>query len=373
MTGGGTAGHVMPNLALAPLLAKDFELHYIGRPGSMEEELVKKNCPYIVFHGLECVKLPRKFTLKNLAVPFKLLASKKKAKRILAEIRPKVIFSKGGFVALPVMLAAGGKIPVILHESDYTMGLSNRMGAKKCAHVCTSFSDLAAKIPGGICTGAPLRGQIYRGDKRRAELETGLIGRQNLLIMGGSLGAQAINEAVYAEFGELAKRFDVVHITGKQGAAGERGSAGEQGAEHKSNAAPVKEPHYHPIPFAENIEDYLAWADYCITRGGANALFELCALCIPSLAIPLPKGVSRGDQIDNARYFERLGCVKVLEQNQITNYKLQITNYKLQFPLCKALDELQKDAASLRSACKEAKNIDGTERIARLIQETAKR
>jgi len=350
LTGGGTAGHVMPNLALVPFLEKDFELHYIGRPGSMEEELVKKNCPQVIFHPVECVKFARKFTLKNLAVPFSLLSSKNKAKKILAEILPSAIFSKGGFVALPVMLAAG-KIPLVLHESDYTMGLSNRMGAKKCNCVCTSFADLAAKINNGVCTGAPLRPQIYRGDKRRAESESGLSGRQNLLVMGGSLGAASVNEAVYAELDALTRRFDVVHLTGKQ------------------NAAPLKVPHYYPIPFTNHIEDYLAWADCCVSRGGANALFELTALAIPTLVIPLPKGVSRGDQVDNARYFEKMGCVKVLEQKKLADEKHSNGTKKL--PLCIALDELQANRAALRTACGQAMNIDGTEKIARIIKEAA--
>ena len=346
LTGGGTAGHIVPNIALAPLLKSNFELHYIGRPGSMEEELIKKDCPYIVFHPLECVKLERRLTLKNLAVPFRLLASKKKARTLLEKIKPSVIFSKGGFAALPVMLAAG-KIPLILHESDYTMGLANRMAAGKCAYVCTSFADLSHKTKHGICTGAPLRKSIYDGNKRLAETESGLRGRENLLIMGGSSGAQAINKAVYAALDELVRQFNVVHITGK------------------NHIVPASHPNYFQIPFTNRIGDYLAWADFCVTRGGANALFELVALSVPSLVIPLPKGVSRGDQVDNARYFERLGCVRVLPQHRLND-----TNAVS--PLPDALERLRESRSTLRDACRTAQSIDGTKQIAELIKKTAR-
>ena len=329
----------MPNIALAPLLRTDFELHYIGRPDSIEEELLATHCPYITFHPLKCVKLARKFTLKNLAVPFGLLASNSRAKKLLTELQPAAIFSKGGFAALPVMLAAG-KIPLILHESDYTMGLANRMAAKKCKVICTSFADLAMNVKRGICTGAPLRPSVYLGDKLLAEKESGLTGRENLLIMGGSLGARAINEAVYRNIHELCRRFNVVHITGK------------------NNPTPVSHPNYFHLPFTNRIEDYLAWANFCLTRGGANALFELAALAIPSLVVPLPKAASRGDQIDNARYFERMGCVTVLPQSELEN-------------LPSALDGLKEKRQALSSACKSIKNLDGTKIIADLIKKTA--
>ncbi|MCL2062510.1 MAG: UDP-N-acetylglucosamine--N-acetylmuramyl-(pentapeptide) pyrophosphoryl-undecaprenol N-acetylglucosamine transferase [Firmicutes bacterium] len=340
LTGGGTAGHIVPNLALLPHL-HDFELHYIGQKASMEEELVKQTDPRIIFHPLECVKFNRKLSLKLLALPFKLLASKNRAKQILREIKPKVIFSKGGFVSLPVMLAAG-KTPLILHESDFSMGLANRMGAKKSAVVCTSFAPLAAKTKNGLCTGAPLRAEIYTGSRFRAEQQSGLRGRKSLLIMGGSSGAKAINDAVAAVLEALCERFDVVHITGK-------------------NYTPsAVHPRYYPIPFTTQIADYFAWADFCVTRGGANALFELAALAIPSIVVPLPKGISRGDQIENAAYFESKGCMRVLDQLTLT---------KNPAALLSALDILTENRAAYRAACKKAAHIDGTAMIAQLIRD----
>ena len=344
LTGGGTAGHITPNIALIPYLS-EYELHYIGQPDSMEQDMIYKSCPQVIFHPLECVKLQRKFSLQNFSVPFKLLASKKKAKKILSEIQPKAIFSKGGFVALPVMLAAG-KIPLILHESDYTMGLANKLALNKCVHVCTSFASLATTVRHGVCTGAPLRKTIYTGDKVRAEFESGLKGRTNLLIMGGSLGAAAINEAVETTLNDLCKQFNVVHITGK------------------NHTKEIQQPNYFRLPFTDKISDYFAWADYCVTRGGANALFELVALAIPALVIPLKKGISRGDQVDNAQYFEKLGCVKVLEQDLLSENP---------HALLTALNSLTADRQSLCKACRTANNIDGTETIATLIKEAAQR
>jgi UDP-N-acetylglucosamine--N-acetylmuramyl-(pentapeptide) pyrophosphoryl-undecaprenol N-acetylglucosamine transferase len=349
LTGGGTAGHITPNLALIPLL-DEYELHYIGRPNSMEEELIKKNAPHVTFHTLECAKLQRKFTLKNLLVPFKLLKSKKKARQLVHKIKPCAVFSKGGYVALPVMLAAKG-VPLVLHESDYSMGLANKLGIKKCSAVCTSFSGLANAVKNGVHTGAPLRAEIYKGDKSVVEKQSGLSGRINLLIMGGSSGARAINNAVYKILPELLERFDVIHITGKQG------------EEDKLNTTTrAKKNRYYPIPYAHNIADYLAWADLCVTRGGANALFELVALAIPSLVIPLPKGASRGDQLDNAAYFERMGCVKVLPQEILTDSPSALLS---------SLLGLRHNRSNYITACKKQQHIDGTKQIAKILKAQA--
>jgi len=344
LTGGGTAGHIMPNLALIPHLT-NFELHYVGCPNSMEERLIKTHAPHVTFHAISSVKLVRGKILKNLSIPFKLCASKRRAKALLQEIKPSVIFSKGGYVALPVTLAAK-KIPVILHESDFSFGLANKIALKKCTHVLTSFSDLAYTTPQGIHTGAAIRADIYKGEKMRAETYTGLKERTNLLITGGSLGAQGINHAVFACLNQLTAQFNVVHITGK------------------NNTQIIKDkPNYFQIPFTDKIADLFAWSDFCITRGGANALFELIALKIPSLVIPLPKGVSRGDQVDNAEYFKRLNCVHVLEQHALTE------NPHL---LMQALERLINEKSNLKSAMQSTQNIDGTAHIVKLIKACCK-
>jgi len=342
-TGGGTAGHVMPNIALIEKL-HGYELHYIGCPDSMEQTLIHKFCPNVKFHALSAFKLTRGSIFKNLLVPFKLWRSKRTAKKILRDIKPNAIFSKGGYVALPVTLAAK-QIPVILHESDATFGLANRMALKKCRVICTSFKTLADKTPNTVHTGAPLRRTIYKGDRAKVEKETDFRGRKNLLITGGSLGAAAINDAVLKNLDALTKRFDIVHIVGK------------------NNHTVISRPHYKQIDFTDKIADYFAWADFCVTRGGANALFELVALKIPSLVIPLPKGVSRGDQVDNAAYFKKLGCIHVLEQE-----KLFAESNALRSPLIAALDALIEDKAMLKANCAKTQNIDGTQKILEIIE-----
>lgn len=339
LTGGGTAGHITPNIALLPHL-NEFEIHYIGQPNSMEEELIREQ-KGVIFHPLEAPKLVRSLTPKNLSVPFKLLKAKRGAKKLLSEIQPKVIFSKGGFVALPVMLAAKG-IPLILHESDLSMGLANRLVVKKCRFACTSFSSTAEQFPNGICTGAPLRSSLYDGNKEVAERICGLRGRKNLLIFGGSLGSAAVNEAVFAALPELTKTFDVVHIVGK------------------NNEKQIDCPRYFQLPFTNGIADFFAWADLCVSRGGANALFELAALKKPTLVIPLPKENSRGDQVDNAKYFESKGCVRVLLQENLSSKTLT-----------REVLELDRRKFDLLQNMRLTENIDGTAEIAKLIKECA--
>jgi UDP-N-acetylglucosamine--N-acetylmuramyl-(pentapeptide) pyrophosphoryl-undecaprenol N-acetylglucosamine transferase len=341
LTGGGTAGHIMPNLALLPYL-KEFDVHYIGRPDSMESSLVSAHGG-ITFHPLGAVKLKRGFALSNLLIPFKLLAYRHRAKKLLREIAPQIIFSKGGFAALPVMLAAG-KIPLILHESDSSIGLANRLAVKRCALVCASFKRVAERYGNGVFTGAPLRQSLYKGDKLRSERECGLAGRKNLLIFGGSSGAKAINDAAFEAMPALVKRCDVTLITGKN--------------ESRKTAVP----RCFQTGFTSHIEDYFAWADLCVSRGGANALFELAALKIPSLVIPLPKGGSRGDQVENAEYFRARGFCRVLAQEALTAESL-----------IAEIDSLDKFKDALVSAMKNARGIDGAALIADLIKERALR
>ncbi len=258
LTGGGTAGHVMPNLALLSHLNKFDEIHYIGSVGGMEERIVADNAPQVIYHSIPCVKLVRAATLKNLAIPFKLVSSIRAAKKLIKDIKPDVIFSKGGFVGLPVCLAAG-KVPVVLHESDLKPGLANRLALKKCSRFLTSF-----KIDGyekAEHTGAPLRGEIYRGDRIRAINECKLTAPlPYLLITGGSLGAKAVNEVVFEALDELTKRFNIIHIVGK------------------NNENGLIKPNYYQIGFTDRMADWLALCDYALSRGGANTLFELAAL-----------------------------------------------------------------------------------------------
>ena len=335
LTGGGTAGHVMPNLALIPRLKAFDEIHYIGSVGGMEEGLVRENAPQVVYHSIPCVKFVRSLSLKNLAIPFGLIKSVNAAKEILKEVQPDVIFSKGGYVGLPVCFAAK-RIPVVLHESDLKLGLANKLALSKCDKILTSFETDLKKA---VKTGAPLREEIYRGNRLKALNECGLCEPlPYLLVTGGSKGAKAINETVFESIDALTERFNVIHLVGK------------------GNANGLKRPGYYQKEFASDMADWLALCDFALCRGGANTLFELAALGVPALIIPLPKTVSRGDQIDNALYFNRHYGTKILFQEDMSKETL-----------IDALDGLKADAAEIKSALSRAQGIDGTRKIAEIL------
>ena len=338
-TGGGTAGHVIPNIALAYYLKDKFELHYIGSIDGIEKKLAE-NAGF-VYHPIPTVKLDRSRKLSNVGVPFKLLKAKAAAGKILREIAPSAVFSKGGYVALPVTMAA--KCPVFAHESDLTPGLANRLTAGKAQAVFTSFSDTAAKIKNGVFTGSLIRRSLYNGNADRARADMKLSAdAPTLLIIGGSTGAKAINECVYGCVDVLCEFFNVIHVTG----AGNPPSA-------------AVNPRYRPIDFTERIEDLFALSDIAVTRGGSGVLFELAALKIPSLIIPLPAGgASRGDQVANARYFEARGYGYKLDQSELTPETL-----------VRAVDKLYRRRSAYTAALSHAKGIDGTKDIADRIIE----
>jgi len=306
MTGGGTAGHVIPNIALMPLLTgHGYKIHYIGSKCGIEKELIEKTGVH--YHGIHSGKFRRYFSLKNFSDPFKILAGYITALHILRKVKPDAVFSKGGFVTVPVVFAAKRlNIPVVLHESDYTPGLANRLCMKKALRICVSFEDTLARLPEGIgvYTGTPIRQSLFGGDKKRGLELLGFQGKKPvLLIMGGSLGAQAINTAVDGILEKLLPFFDVAHIRGS-GAL---------------NAGLNSQTGYSQFEFvSENLEHVFAAADVMLSRAGANAVFEILALKIPALLIPLPKSASRGDQILNARYFEKKGFSMVLGQECMT-------------------------------------------------------
>ncbi len=325
----------MPNLALIPRLTAFDEIHYIGSVGGMEEGLVRDNAPEVIYHSIPCVKFVRSMSLKNLAIPFGLMKSVGAAKKILKETAPDVIFSKGGYVGLPVCLAAK-RIPVVLHESDLKLGLANKLALNKCDKILTSFETNLDKA---IRTGAPIREEIYRGNRIKALNECRLYAPlPYLLVTGGSKGAKAINEKVFEAVDALTEKFNVIHLVGK------------------GNANGLKKPNYYQKEFASDMADWLALCDFALCRGGANTLFELAALGLPALIVPLPKTVSRGDQIDNALYFSRHYKDKILLQEDMTAQTL-----------IDALNELVADAAEIKSALRRAEGIDGTRVIAEIL------
>lgn len=292
LTGGGTAGHVIPHLALLPYLAEKFEIHYIGSSG-IEKRLM--DIKGVTFHTIEAPKLRRKLTIKNIAVPFRLIKAVMSAKKLLHKIKPVCIFSKGGYVSLPVVLASK-KIPVILHESDLSVGLANKLSMRKAHKIFTSFEKTAKETGGEYC-GSPVRAELLNASRAASLTKFSLSGQKPvLLILGGSSGSRAVNEAVNMNIKRLTSRFDVLHQTGK------------------GNKSDYSSSSYRQFEFIDDMAAAFSAADIVVSRAGSNTLFELLALKKPTLLIPLPRGESRGDQIQNADYMEQLGVMRKLNQ-----------------------------------------------------------
>jgi len=302
LTGGGTAGHCAPCLSLIPYLKEKFDnIYYIGSIGGIEEKIVKKQG--ITYYGIPCAKLIRSFNLKNLTIPFKVISGIRKAVNIIDDVKPDVIFSKGGYVSVPTVVAGKlKKIPVIAHESDYTIGLANKITAKMCKKVLTAFPETALSLKNGEYTGSPIKKLPSSSKNKLAYSEFGFSGEKPIiLVLGGSQGSKDINNAVKKATPELENKFDVIHITGK-------------GNLDKS----INLKGYYQTEFLFDIEKALSIADVAVSRGGSNALFELLSMEIPAVIIPLPKGVSRGDQVLNANYFQKMGLISLLPQENLT-------------------------------------------------------
>lgn len=306
LTGGGTAGHVTPNLALLPeLRQRGYSVEYIGSKAGIESELIPQaNIPY---HAISSGKLRRYFSLQNFTDPFRVLAGFFQAKKLLKQKKPDVIFSKGGFVAVPVVLAAKGlHIPTIIHESDMTPGLANKLCIPSARKVCCNFPETVNYLPAekAVLSGSPIRRELMTGDRLAGLNFTGLSsGKPVLLIIGGSMGSVKVNTAVRNILPELLKHFQVIHLCGK-------GNLDE--SLHLTGYV-----QYEYI--GAELKDLFALADVVVSRAGANAICELLALCKPNLLIPLSAAASRGDQILNARSFAAQGFSVVLEEEAITN------------------------------------------------------
>ncbi|MCC8050737.1 MAG: undecaprenyldiphospho-muramoylpentapeptide beta-N-acetylglucosaminyltransferase [Clostridiales bacterium] len=306
LTGGGTAGHVTPNIALVPRLRElGYDIHYIGSYTGIEKQLIEAlDIPY---YGISSGKLRRYFDLKNFSDPFRVVKGYFEAKKILKKLQPDIIFSKGGFVAVPVVQAAKGlHIPVIIHESDMTPGLANRLAIPAATKVCCNFPETLASLPEGkaVLTGSPIRRELHDGDRLAGLKLCGFSAEKPvLLIIGGSQGSVAVNQAIRGILPELLKTFQIVHLCGK----------GNLDANLNGTTGYVQ---YEYIQ--KELPDLFALADVVVSRAGANAICELLDLRKPSLLIPLPSSSSRGDQILNARSFEKQGFSKVLMEDTIT-------------------------------------------------------
>ena len=306
LTGGGTAGHVTPNIALIHALKKEgYEIHYIGSYDGMERAMLENlGINYI---GISSGKLRRYKSVKNLTDPFRVLKGYNESVKVLKRIKPDVVFSKGGFVTVPVVFAAKKcRIPAIIHESDMSPGLANKLCIPKADYVLANFPEALEKLPKnkGILSGTPIRQALFKGERQKGLKFCGFTGEKPvLLVVGGSLGALAVNEAVRKILPEITQKFDVVHLCGK-------GKADDNLKEVKGYAQ------FEYIN--EEMKDIFKITDIAISRAGANAICELLALRIPNILIPLPAKASRGDQILNANSFKNQGFSEVLDEEDIT-------------------------------------------------------
>ncbi|MCQ2011653.1 undecaprenyldiphospho-muramoylpentapeptide beta-N-acetylglucosaminyltransferase [Sporolactobacillus sp. STSJ-5] len=310
-TGGGSAGHVTPNLALIDEL-KDCEVTYIGSKTGIEKNLVQAHG--IDYRAISSGKLRRYFDLKNFKDPFKVLAGVMQAYLILKKIKPDVIFSKGGFVSVPVVIGGWmNRIPVYIHESDITPGLANRIAIKFATKLFVTFEEAGAHLPKDkvVYTGAPIRDVLRKGDRSKGLEFLGFQGEKPvLLIMGGSLGAKKINDVVRQLLPELLKTYQIVHLCGKGYIIPELGST--EG--------------YRQFEFIDKeLPDVMAAASIILSRSGSNAIFEFLALKKPMILIPLPLRVSRGDQVLNAKSFKEKGFCEVLDNDSLTPDELKQT------------------------------------------------
>lgn len=335
LTGGGTAGHVMPNIALLEHLKYHFnEIIYIGSEKGIERQLIhRENIPYF---SVPTVKLERSLTLKNLKIPFILIKAIREAKTLLLRIKPDLIFSKGGFVAVPVVMAAKKLgIPVIIHESDLTMGLANKLSKRYAQKTLVTFPESQQLIEGAVFTGVPIRSELSTGMKRRAreklELSTSY---PTILIMGGSIGSKKINEVVNTTAQTLTRKYNVIHICGK------------------NNLSSLKLPRYRQVEFTSDIADLFDCADLVVSRSGSNTIHELLYLKKPMLLVPLSKKASRGDQIENAECFAKKGYAQILYEE-----KLDPQNFT------DAIDLAFNDRHKMSTAMTKAKSCDGIKNV----------
>ena len=349
LTGGGTAGHVTPNIAMIPRLKElGYKISYIGSYEGIEKKLIEElGIPY---YGISSGKLRRYFDVKNFTDPFRVLKGFMEAKKLMKELKPDVVFSKGGFVTVPVVIAASRrKIPTFIHESDMTPGLANKICIPFATKVCCNFPETISNLPKdkAVLTGTPIRQELLTGSKEKGLAFTGLSpDKPVILIIGGSLGATAVNEAVRSILPELLEDFQVMHLCGK----------GKLDENLKNTKGYVQ---YEYIK--KELADLFALADIVISRAGANAICELSALNKPNLLIPLSARASRGDQILNARSFEHLGYSTVLEEEEITKDSL-----------LDAVHDLYENRESYITAMSSSKHKDSIELIVQLFENSVK-
>lgn len=345
LTGGGTAGHVSGNMALVPHLKKQgFDIEYIGSVNGMEKDIVAKD-PDIIYHGIPSGGLNRYFTWRNFRNVFRVARGISAASRLIKQIKPDVVFSKGGFVTVPVVIAAHrNNIPVLIHESDITPGLANKIASKFADKICTTFPETVEYFPQGkaFCTGSPIRGEIYLGNKQTGLKLCGFEDEKPcIIVMGGSTGAAAVNKLVWDSLDALLPRFNVIHICGKDGC----------------------DPKYDGIKgykqfgyVTDQLCHLLELSDVAISRAGSNAIFEFLAMAKPMVLIPLPKDVSRGDQVVNAQSFQKQGFAVACDQYTLTPEELT-----------KQVNDIYDRRAEIKASMNSTGLLNGTDNIMEMI------
>ena len=310
LTGGGTAGHVTPNIALLPsLAAAGYQVTYIGSYTGIEKQLIEDLG--ITYYGISSGKLRRYKSWKNLTDPFRVIAGYFQSRKLIRKIKPDIVFSKGGFVSVPVVLAASHKhIPVIIHESDMTPGLANKIAMRGATKICCNFPETLKYLPKdkAVLTGSPIRHELLLGNKPAGLKLCGFnTSKPIILVVGGSTGAVKVNNAVRTILPELLKKYQVVHLCGKG----------------KTDASLNGIDGYIQFEYiSDQMRDLFAISDIVISRAGANAICELLALRKPNILIPLSANASRGDQILNASSFAKQGFSTLLEEEQLTEHSL---------------------------------------------------
>lgn len=351
MTGGGSAGHVTPNLALIPKLYDlGYEVQYIGTENGIEKSIIQGE--NIKYHTISSGKLRRYFDIKNFSDPFKVLKGIVQCIAIMKREKPSIVFSKGGFVTVPVVIAAHlCKIPVIAHESDMTPGLANRLAAPYCTKVCVTFPESIKNIKGnkGVLTGTPIRKELLEGSKMRGLKLCNFqdIKKPLIFIIGGSLGSKIINDTVRKSLGSILSKYNVIHICGK----------GNLDESLKSKSG------YKQFEYVSSeLPDLMNAADLVISRAGANVIFELLALRKPNILIPLSKKSSRGDQILNAASFKKHGYSMVIDEESLNSQLLM-----------DKLNELNRDKDKYIKAMNESPVKNGVNNIVEIIEKYSKK
>lgn len=349
LTGGGTAGHVTPNIALLPELKKQgFDIHYIGSKDGIEKKLIEEfDIPY---YGISSGKLRRYFDPKNFSDPFRVIKGYQEASSLLKKLNPNVVFSKGGFVTVPVVIAAKRRhIPAIIHESDMTPGLANKICIPCATKVCANFPETLKALPPqkAVLTGTPIRKELFSGNKLKGLEFCGFsVEKPVILIIGGSLGSVVVNNAVRSILPDLLKDFQVIHLCGKD----------------KIDTSLEHTPGYVQFEYIKKeLSDLMDAADIVISRAGANAICELLALRKPNILVPLSAAASRGDQILNANSFAKQGFSAVIPEEELTGEHL-----------LNMVHELFQKKTSYIEAMNQSQLNDSIQKITALITEVAK-